>query len=252
MWEGKWNQSIPVAIMTFKNGIIEPQPFREEVAIMITLRHPNLVQLYAICTQEEPLMMIMELMSRGSLLEYLQKGEGRSLKLPGLVHMATQVAAGMQYLEERGYIHGDLAARNVLVGDLNTCKISDFGLSRLVKYDKEDDYDDRTRRLPIKWMAPEAALYNQFTTKSDVWSFGVLLTELMTHGRIPYPGMSNSEVLEKLQVGYRMPPPPNTLDKFYQIMLNTWKEKPEDRLTFEAIKWSLEDFDTSYSVPGAG
>ena len=252
VWEGKCNQMIPVAIRTFKYGIIEPQPFREEAAIMKTLRHPNLVQLYAICTQEEPLMMIMELMSQGSLLEFLQKGEGRSLKLPGLVHMATQVAAGMQYLEERGYIHGDLAARNVLVGDLNTCKISDFGLSRLIKYDEEDDYDDRIRRLPIKWMAPEAVLYNQFSTKTDVWSFGVLLTELMTHGQIPYPGMSNGEVLEKLQVGYRMPPPPNTLDKFYQIMLNTWKEKPEDRLTFEAIKWSLEDFDTSYSVPGAG
>jgi fyn-related kinase len=251
VWEGKWNQIMPVAIRTFKNGIIEPQPFRQEAALMKTLQHPNLVQLYAICMQEEPLMMIMELMSQGSLLEFLHKGEGRSLKLPGLVNMAIQVAAGMEYLEEQGYIHGDLAARNVLVGDLNICKISDVGLSRL---DKEDDFDGRTR-LPIKWMAPEAALYNRFSTSSDMWSFGVLLTELLTHGRIPYPGMSNSEVLQKLQDGYRMPPPPNTPDKFYQIMLDTWRHNPEERPRFEAIKWSLEDSfatDFSYREPGAG
>uniref|UniRef100_T1GH56 Protein kinase domain-containing protein n=1 Tax=Megaselia scalaris TaxID=36166 RepID=T1GH56_MEGSC len=80
----------------------------------------------------------------------------------------------------------DLAARNVLVADNNIVKIADFGLARLIK---EDEYEARVgARFPIKWTAPEAANYSKFSIKSDVWSFGILLTELVTHGRIPYPG----------------------------------------------------------------
>merc|ERR1711918_269793 len=103
------------------------------------------------------------------------------------------VAAGMAYLESQNYIHRDLAARNVLVGDNNIVKIADFGLARLIK---EDEYEARVgARFPIKWTAPEAANYSRFSIKSDVWSFGVLITELVTYGRIPYPGMTNAEVL---------------------------------------------------------
>lgn len=100
--------------------------------------------------------------------------------------MAAQIAAGMAYLESQNYIHRDLAARNVLVAELNVVKIADFGLARLIK---EDEYEARVgARFPIKWTAPEAANYSKFSIKSDVWSFGILLTELVTYGRIPYPG----------------------------------------------------------------
>lgn len=113
-------------------------------------------------------------------------GKGRQLKLAQLIDMSAQIAAGMAYLESQNYIHRDLAARNVLVGDSNIVKIADFGLARLIK---EDEYEARVgARFPIKWTAPEAANYSKFSIKSDVWSFGILLTELVTYGRIPYPG----------------------------------------------------------------
>ena len=116
---------------------------------------------------------------------YLQ-GKGRTLKMPQLIDMAAQIAQGMAYLELQNYIHRDLAARNVLVGENNIVKIADFGLARLIK---EDEYEARVgARFPIKWTAPEAANFSKFSIKSDVWSFGILLTELVTYGRIPYPG----------------------------------------------------------------
>jgi fyn-related kinase len=118
--------------------------------------------------------------------------------------------------------------------------VADFGLARVID---EDIYEAQTgAKFPIKWTAPEAALYNRFSIKSDVWSFGVMLTELVTYGRIPYPGMSNAEVLQQLERGYRMPCPPNTPESLYQIMLDCWKRNPADRPTFEALQWRLEDF----------
>ncbi len=167
------------------SGTMDPRDFLTEAQIMKKLRHPKLIQLYAVCTLEEPIYIITELMKNGSLLEFLQ-GKGRTLKLPQLIDMAAQIASGMAYLESQNYIHRDLAARNVLVGENNIVKIADFGLARLIK---EDEYEARVgARFPIKWTAPEAANYSKFSIKSDVWSFGILLTELVTYGRIPYPG----------------------------------------------------------------
>ena len=169
----------------YPSGTMDPKDFLSEAQIMKKLRHPKLIQLYAVCTLEEPIYIITELMRNGSLLEFIQ-GKGRTLKLPQLIDMAAQIAAGMAYLESQNYIHRDLAARNVLVGENNVVKIADFGLARLIK---EDEYEARVgARFPIKWTAPEAANYSKFSIKSDVWSFGILLTELVTYGRIPYPG----------------------------------------------------------------
>lgn len=120
-----------------------------------------------------------------------------------------------------GVCDADLAARNVLVGDNNIAKVADFGLARVIV---ENEYTAHEgAKFPIKWTAPEAALRNKFSVKSDVWSFGILLTEVVTYGRIPYPGMTNAEVLQQLEGGYRMPAPPGCPELLYQIMLDCWK-----------------------------
>ena len=242
VWEGLWNNTTAVAVKTLKPGTMSPSEFLQEAALMKSLRHPKLIQLYAVCTREEPIYIVTELMKHGSLLEYL-RGEGRSLKLPQLVDMSAQVAAGMAYLEEQNYIHRDLAARNILVGEHLICKVADFGLARVID---EDIYEAHTgAKFPIKWTAPEAAMYNRFTIKSDVWSFGIVLYEIITYGRFPYPGMTNAQVLEALQQGYRMPRPMGCPDKLYDIMLDCWREEPANRPTFETLQWQLEEFFTS-------
>ena len=102
-------------------------------------------------------------------------------------------SSGMSYLEEHSYVHHNLAARNILVGKGNSCKVADIGLTRVIK----DIYSPKDiTKFPIKWMAPEAALYKRFAIKSDVWSFGVLIFEIVTNGSIPYPGMTNRQVHE--------------------------------------------------------
>ena len=238
-WKGVWNGTTEVAVKTIKPGAIDVNAFFEEVALMKKLRHPKIIQLYAVCTQEEPIYVITELMKHGSLLEYL-KSDRRLLELPQLIDMGAQVAAGMAYLEEQCYIHQDLAARNVLVGEHLICKVANFGLARVIN---EYIYEEDTgAKFPIRWTAPEAALYSRFTIKSDVWSFGILLFELITYGHFPYPRMTSIEALRAVENGFRMPCPENCPELLYEIMKDCWKDDPTSRPTFETLQWRMEDF----------
>ena len=242
VWQGIWNDGgteLDVAVKILNPGIISATEFFEEAALMKQLMHPNLIQVYAVCTQEEPIYIITELMKHGSLLEYL-RGDGRSLKLPQLIDMGAQVAAGMAYLEEKSYVHRDLAARNILLTENLICKVESFSMVRVLS---EGIYEAHTgAKFPVKWTAPEAALYNHFTIKSDVWSFGILLYELITYGRFPYPGMNNAQVLDALKAGYRMPCPMRCPEGLYGIMGECWRDEADSRPTFESLHWRMEDF----------
>ena len=247
VWQGLWNETTPVAVKTLKSGSKANEDtaraFLQEAQIMKHMQHPKLVQLFAVCTKGDPIYIITELMTNGSLLEYLQSEAGHRLQLPHLIDMGCQVAKGMAYLENCQYIHRDLAARNVLVGERNIVKIADFGLSRIINNDEYIAHEGA--KFPIKWTAPEAALYHKFTIKSDVWSFGILLTELITRGRIPYAGMTNAEVLRKVEIGYRMEQMKDCPDALYKMMLECWDAVPEKRPTFETLQWKLDEFFTT-------
>lgn len=249
VWKGEWKESVEVAVKTMKEGTMSVEAFLKEAEMMKKLRHPKLVQLYAVCTREVPIYIITEFMKNGSLLDYLRDNVG-AFGMDILIDMGAQVASGMAYLEVQNFIHRDLAARNVLVGDNYNCKVADFGLARMIDPTNHYTASEGTK-FPVKWTAPEAANYSKFSINSDVWSFGILLTEIVTFGRVPYPGMNNAEVMKQVTNGYRMPKPqakpgPPCPDKLYEIMLQCWNAHPEQRPSFETLQYQLEDL---YSAP---
>ncbi|XP_036397525.1 tyrosine-protein kinase Lck [Megalops cyprinoides] len=242
VWMGLYNNHTKVAIKNLKAGTMSTSAFLEEANLMKNLQHPRLVRLYAVVTQE-PIYIITEFMENGSLVDFLKTTTGASLPIHTLIDMASQVAEGMAFIEQKNYIHRDLRAANILVAEDLVCKIADFGLARLIE---DNEYTAREgAKFPIKWTAPEAINFGTFSIKSDVWSFGILLTEIVTYGRIPYPGMTNPEVIQNLERGYRMPRPDNCPEALYNIMNICWQENPENRPTFEYLRSVLEDFFTA-------
>ncbi|XP_065502078.1 tyrosine-protein kinase HCK isoform X1 [Caloenas nicobarica] len=186
VWMATYNKHTKVAVKTMKPGSMSVDAFLEEANLMKTLQHDKLVKLHAVVTKEEPIYIITEFMDKGSLLDFLKSDEGNKQPLPKLIDFSAQIAEGMAFIEKRNYIHRDLRAANILVSALLVCKIADFGLARVIE---DNEYTAREgAKFPIKWTAPEAINYGSFTIKSDVWSFGILLTEIITYGRTPYPG----------------------------------------------------------------
>ncbi|XP_033116493.1 tyrosine-protein kinase Fyn-like isoform X2 [Anneissia japonica] len=241
IWKGKWSGRATVAIKLFLKGTKTHSAFQKEADIMKTCMHEHLVRLYAVCS-ENPLCMVLEYMANGSLLDYLRGNDGRRLLISDLIEIAAQISNGMAYLETKNIIHRDLRASNVLVDKHIKCKVSDFGLACELKDNKTTSNTDEL--LAIRWTALEILLsVGQFTIKSDIWSFGVLLSELITYGQLPYSDVMNDEqVYEKVINGYRMAQPKDCPVAIYDLMHKCWKSEPEDRPPFKLIHDFLHNY----------
>ncbi|XP_067839884.1 tyrosine-protein kinase Src42A [Heptranchias perlo] len=238
VWEGIWNGTTEVAIKELKGvGSQSKNEFLEEAEIMKQLCHERLVKLLAVCTEEEPFCIVTELMTRGNLQKYLKShADTRSLEFSLISGFAVQIAEGMAYLEEKRYIHRDLRTENILLTEMLSCKIADFGLARLLENGQRRlSYD---AKVPIKWMAPEIFNDNIYTIKSDVWSFGVLLTEIVTYGETPFPDKENGEFVDDIMNGV-ISPPAGCPDSLHDIMLQCWKQKSDMRPTFKQLQYKL-------------
>ncbi|CAI5665937.1 tyrosine-protein kinase Fer isoform X3 [Oreochromis niloticus] len=228
----------PVAVKTCKEDLPPDLKIRflSEARILKQYDHPNIVKLIGVCTQRQPIYIVMELVPGGDFLSFLRKKKDE-LKTKQLLRFAVDAAAGMAYLESKNCIHRDLAARNCLVGDNSVLKISDFGMSR-----QEDDgiySSSGLKQIPIKWTAPEALNYGRYSSESDVWSYGILLWETFSLGVCPYPGMTNQQAREQVEKGYRMACPQRCPDDVYKVMQRCWQYSPEDRPKFSELQRDL-------------
>ncbi|XP_074913332.1 cytoplasmic tyrosine-protein kinase BMX [Buteo buteo] len=226
---GKWKGQYDVAIKMIKEGAMSEDEFIEEAQTMMKLNHPKLVRLYGVCSKSYPIYLVTEYMPNGCLLSYL-RSHGKELQPLQLLEICYDVCDAMAFLESCQFIHRDLAARNCLIDSNLTVKISDFGMTRYVL---DDLYTSSLgSKFPLKWSAPEVFHYTKFSSKSDVWAFGILMWEVFTLGKQPYELYDNVQVIEKVSQGYRLYRPQLASDIIYQIMYNCWHELPEKRPAF--------------------
>uniref|UniRef100_A0A8C8EDU3 Tyrosine-protein kinase n=1 Tax=Otus sunia TaxID=257818 RepID=A0A8C8EDU3_9STRI len=235
---GKWRGQYNVAIKMIREGSMSEDEFINEAKVMMNLSHEKLVQLYGVCTKQRPIFIITEYMANGCLLNFLRETR-RRFQPAELLEMCKDVCEAMEYLESKQFLHRDLAARNCLVNDQGIVKVSDFGLSRYVL---DDEYTSSMgSKFPVRWSPPEVLLYSKFSSKSDVWAFGVLMWEVYSLGKMPYERFNNSETTEHVIQGLRLYRPQQASERVYAVMYSCWHEKAEERPTFTALLGGIRD-----------
>ncbi|XP_063554548.1 leukocyte tyrosine kinase receptor isoform X1 [Gorilla gorilla gorilla] len=240
---------LQVAIKTLPE-LCSPQDeldFLMEALIISKFSHQNIVRCVGLSLRATPRLILLELMSGGDMKSFLRHSrphlsQPSPLVMRDLLQLAQDIAQGCHYLEENHFIHRDIAARNCLLscaGPSRVAKIGDFGMARDIYRASYYRRGDRAL-LPVKWMPPEAFLEGIFTSKTDSWSFGVLLWEIFSLGYMPYPGRTNQEVLDFVVGGGRMDPPRGCPGPVYRIMTQCWQHEPELRPSFASILERLQ------------
>ncbi|XP_019855447.1 PREDICTED: tyrosine kinase receptor Cad96Ca-like isoform X1 [Amphimedon queenslandica] len=245
-----------VAVKLMKEGSLHEErvKFLQEAAIMRQFNNLNIVKMHGIVFENEKAMIVMELLENGDLQNYLLKLKRKYSIVIGvfillipihsnkaspyqLLNFCRQICLGMTYLSCKGFIHCDLAARNVLLSKENICKIADFGMS--CDLENEAYYYSKGGKIPIKWTAPEAVIKRKYSSASDVWSYGCVLYEIWSLGRKPFETYSNIYALEKVKDGYRLPPPPGCPRSIYKHMIQCWHPIPRERPDFHRLMLSM-------------
>ncbi|XP_032633179.1 activated CDC42 kinase 1 isoform X4 [Chelonoidis abingdonii] len=238
-WGTPTGKTLSVAVKCLKMDVLsQPEAlddFIREVNAMHSLDHCNLIRLYGVVLSP-PMKMVTELAPLGSLLDRLRKNQGHFL-ISTLCQYSVQIAKGMAYLESKRFIHRDLAARNILLASTDLVKIGDFGLMRALPKNDDHYVMQEHRKVPFAWCAPESLKTRTFSHASDTWMFGVTLWEMFTYGQEPWVGLSGSQILHKIdKEGERLPRPEDCPQDIYNVMLQCWAHKPEDRPTFVALR----------------
>ncbi|GFT96761.1 fibroblast growth factor receptor 4 [Nephila pilipes] len=247
------DKPVTVAVKMLKDGYTDQDLIdliSEAEMMKMVGKHAHIINLLGCCTQNGPFYVIVEYAANGNLRDYLRARR----PVPGyeisntdrdliteknLLSFAYQIAKGMEYLSSKKCIHRDLAARNVLVMEDKVLKIADFGFARDIH---ENDYYRKTKNglLPIKWMAIESLMDRLYTTQSDVWSFGVLMWEIMTLGGMPYASVPPAKLFNLLKNGHRLEKPVGCRMETYLLMLECWNAIPNERPTFATLVRKLE------------
>jgi len=250
------NSITDVVIKTLKSNAAPKMQndFRHEIEMKTSLKHANVLSLLGICVKEEPICMVFEYMVHGDLHDYLivhsphsdvpvANGQRHILEHSDMMHFAVQAACGMEYLASCSYVHRDVAARNVLIGNNLVVKICDFGVTQ-TGYSADYYKINGDTPLPVRWMPPEAIVYGKFGIESDVWSFGVMLWEIYSYGTQPYFGYSNMEVMQMVRAHQVLPCPAECPAQVYALMVDCWNDMPQRRPRFSKIHSQLRVWKT--------